>query len=232
MTDYQRYALYYAPSSQSDLGQFGNAWLGRDPVTDDDLPRPAVSRIDADDVIAATTSPTRYGFHGTLKPPFALKDGQSRAELETEVESLCTETAPITCGPLTLKSIGQFLALLPIKPVAPLENLAGILVRSLNDFRKPEDMAAMNKRRAAGLTERQEDYLVAWGYPYVMEEFRFHLTLSNKLAHEQLARFEESLGPIVAPLCDAPFQIDDICLFGDPGNGKPFRLLKRFALAG
>ncbi|MBV16961.1 MAG: hypothetical protein CMO05_05725 [Thalassospira sp.] len=232
MTDYQRYALYYAPSAQSDLGQFGNAWLGRDPVTDDDLPRPAVLRIDADDVIAATTSPTRYGFHGTLKPPFAVKDGQSRAELETAVESLCAETAPITCGPLTLKSIGLFLALLPTEPVAPLENLAGMLVRSLDDFRKPEDVAAMNKRRAAGLTERQEDYLVAWGYPYVMEEFRFHLTLSNKLAPEQLARFEESLRPIIAPLCDAPFQIDDICLFGDPGNGKPFRLLKRFALAG
>ena len=232
MTDYQRYALYFAPHAESDLGTFGNGWLGREPAQDIDLPRPEISNLNANDIIAATTSPTRYGFHGTLKPPFALKNGQGRADLEAAVERLCADAAPITCGPLILKSIGQFLALVPTEPVTPLENLAGMLVRGLDSFREPEDAAGMNKRRSAGLTERQEDYLIAWGYPYVMEEFRFHLTLSNKLAPEQLARFEESLRPIIAPLCDAPFQIDDICLFGDPGNGKPFRLLKRFALTG
>lgn len=232
MTAYQRYALYYAPSAQSHLGRFGNGWLGRDPVTDVELARPFVAGLDADDVIAATKSPTRYGFHGTLKPPFALKDGQSLAELEAAVENLCADSAPVTCGPLELKSISRFLALVPTDPVAPLEHLAGRLVRDLDDFRAPEDTEAMSKRRAAGLTARQESYLVAWGYPYVMEEFRFHLTLSNKLEPDQLEQFEASLAPLIAPLCKTAFTIDDICLFGDPGDGKPFCLLKRFALKG
>lgn len=232
MTDYHRYALYYAPTAQSDLGLFGNAWLGRDPVRDVELVRPEVDGLGPDEIIAATTSPTRYGFHGTLKPPFALKDGQTRAALEVAVENLCADIAPITCGPLMLKSISRFLALVPTDPVVALENLAGTLVRGLDDFRKPEDTTAMNKRRAVGLSARQESYLVAWGYPYVMEEFRFHLTLSNKLDPDQLERFEASLAPLVAPLCKTSFVVDDICLFGDPGGGKPFRLLRRFALGG
>ena len=232
MTDYQRYALYYAPRGQSDLGRFGNHWLGRDPVADVTLPRLAVTGLDVDEVITATTSPTRYGFHGTLKPPFALKHGQDRSDLEAAVEILCANTAPVTCGPLTLKSIGQFLALVPTNPVAPLEKLAGTLVQGLDDFRQPEGAVAMNKRRAVGLTDRQESYLVTWGYPYVMAEFRFHLTLSNKLPSEQRDRFEASLAPMVAPLCETEFRIDDICLFGDSGAGKPFHLLRRFALSG
>jgi putative phosphonate metabolism protein len=230
MTDYQRYAVYYAPHPQSDLGRFGNAWLGRDPLANIELARPALAGLKVNDVIAATTSPTRYGFHGTLKPPFTLKQGQSRSGLEAALEKLCADITPVTCGPLTLKSISGFLALIPTDPVAPLEHLAARMVRDLDDFRQPEDATAMNKRRAAGLSARQENYLVTWGYPYVMEDFRFHLTLSNKLAPKQLERFEASLASTAAPLCQTAFIIDDICLFGDPGDGKPFHLLRRFAL--
>lgn len=230
MSDYQRYAIYYAPPAQSDLGQFGNGWLARDPATDDILPRPDVSGLSADEIMSATSSPARYGFHGTLKPPFALRDGQTRSELEAAVAGFCAQNAPIFCGPLMLKSIGRFLALVPTDPLTGLETLAASLVRALDGFRQPEDEPAMNKRRAVGLTNRQEEYLVAWGYPYVMEEFRFHLTLTNKLDGDQVSGFETALAQVVAPLCQAPFEVRDICLFGDPGGGKPFRLLRRFEL--
>jgi hypothetical protein len=45
-----------------------------------------------------------------------------------------------------------------------------------------------------------------------------------------MMRVRDALAPIVAPLCEAPFTISDVCLFGDPGDGKPFDLLRRFAL--
>lgn len=232
MTDYQRYAVYFAPGAESMLGQFGHAWLGRDPASGRDVARLDVTGISADELVAATTSPSRYGFHGTLKPPFALRDGQTRADLEATIADFCAQIAPITCGHLMLKTIGRFLALVPTEPVAPLGDLAGSLVRGLDEFRKPEGEAAMNKRRAVGLSDRQEDYLVRWGYPYVMEEFRFHLTLSNKLEGDQLDRFETALAPLVDPLCQTPFAIRDVCLFGDPGDGKPFALLQRISLTG
>ena len=121
---------------------------------------------------------------------------------------------------------------MPTEPLGDLGALAALLVRDLDDFRKPEDEAAMNKRRAVGLSDRQEANLVKWGYPYVMEEFRFHLTLTNKLEADQVAQFEKALAPVVAPVCTEPFEVADICLFGDPGDGKPFRFLQRFALKG
>ena len=43
----------------------------------------------------------------------------------------------------------------------------------------PEEL---KKRRGAGLSSRQELMLTTWGYPYVMEEFRFHLTLTGRLS--------------------------------------------------
>jgi len=232
MSDYQRYALYYAPSSQSALGRFGDTWLGRDAETGNDIAHLAIDGLDGGEIVAATTSPVRYGFHGTLKPPFALKDGQTRSGLEVAINDLAVRLTPVRCGPLTLKAIGRFLALVPTEPVGELGELAASLVRALDDFREPEDEAAMNKRRAVGLTDRQEACLVQWGYPYVMEEFRFHLTLTNKLDAEQAQRFETALRPVVAPLCQDPFIVSDICLFGDPGDGKPFRFLKRFSLGG
>ena len=229
---YQRYGLYYAPEPQGALGQFGNAWLGRNPETGHLLSRPTVAGLTEADIVAATTSPTRYGFHGTLKPPFALPIGINRSDLEAAVSDLCKRTAPVMCGPLTLKAIGQFLALVPTEPVADLADLAATLVLALDDFREPEDEAAMNKRRAAGLTDRQEEYLVRWGYPYVMEEFRFHLTLTNKLSDDQITPVKSALSGFVAPLCQEPFTVREVCLFGDPGDQKPFRLLKRFPLDG
>ncbi|WP_033068169.1 DUF1045 domain-containing protein [Thalassospira australica] len=232
MTDYKRYAIYYAPPAQSDLGLVGNGWLARDPASVDALPRPDTIGLTKDEITAATSSPARYGFHGTLKPPFSLRDGKTRSKLESAVAELSTQTAPVSCGPLMLKSIGRFLALVPTDPLRPLETLAASLVRELDGFRRPEDETAMNKRRAVGLTARQEENLMAWGYPYVMEEFRFHLTLTNKLDEDQLARFEKALAPIVAPVCRQSFVINDICLFGDPGGGKPFRILQRFELEG
>ena len=233
MTDqYQRYALYYAPEPQSALGQFGNAWLGHDPETGNLLPRRTVAGLTEAEIVEATTSPSRYGFHGTLKPPFALPSGMDCSDLETAVSRLCEATAAVTCGHLVLKAIGRFLALVPTEPVGDLADLAVTLVRELDDFRQPEDEAALNKRRAVGLTDRQEAYLVRWGYPYVMEEFRFHLTLTNKLSDDQIDPFKAALSGSAAPLCKEPFIVREVCLFGDPGDQKPFKLVKRFPLAG
>lgn len=230
MTDYQRYAVYYAPKADSDLAAFGNSWLGRDPETGREMGRPAAIGLADGEVAAITVSPSRYGFHGTLKPPFALKDGQTRDQLESAIADYCATVPSVTCGPLLLKSIGSFIALIPTAPTDQLGALASGLVRGLDGFRQPEDEAAKNKRRASGLSDRQEDYLVRWGYPYVMEEFRFHLTLTDKLDPDRMMRVRDAVAPIVAPLCEAPFTISDVCLFGDPGAGRPFDLLRRFAL--
>ena len=105
------------------------------------------------------------------------------------------------------------------------------MVERLDRFRAPPDEGELTRRRRAGLTDRQEALLQRWGYPYVMEEFRFHLTLTDALEEAEREAVAKALAPAVAPFAQAPLRLDALALFGDPGGGAPFRLLRRFALS-
>jgi putative phosphonate metabolism protein len=232
MSEFTRYAIYYAPPAQSDLADFARQWLGYDPETGQAVDRLAVAGLSDDEIVRQTGSPSRYGFHGTLKPPFALADGTNLGQLRDDVARLAASLAPVKCGPLTLHRLGRFLALVPTAPLDGLEKLAATLVTELDGYRAPEDEKGLARRRAAGLSARQDALLLEWGYPYVLDEFRFHLTLSEKLPEWDIERFVNALSPHVAPFTKAPFEIDEICLFGDPGEGRPFRVIERFRLGG
>jgi len=88
--------------------------------------------------------------------------------------------------------------------------------------------AELAKRRAHGLTPAQEANLARWGYPYVMEDFRFHVTVSGALAPEALDRLEALLQPLVAPFTTAPLAIAELALFEQADPAQPFRLTRRF----
>jgi len=91
--------------------------------------------------------------------------------------------------------------------------------------------AELARRRAAGLTQRQDTLLLRWGYPYVMEEFRFHLTLTGKLDADLAETVQRYLVRTLAPVLPAPFRVEDLCLFGEDDQGR-FHLIDRFALSG
>ncbi|MCR9219221.1 MAG: DUF1045 domain-containing protein [Alphaproteobacteria bacterium] len=231
MSDYARYAVYYAPPAGSDLARFGAEWLGRDAQTESPCGPPAGIGLSAERLAALTAAPARYGFHGTLKPPFALAAGTDRVALEKALAALAADLAPAAAPEgLRLTEIGHFLALTPAPDDRAIRPLAAAVVARLDRFRAPPSEGELARRRAAGLSARQEALLRRWGYPYVMEEFRFHLTLTGPLEPADLAAAAAALGPLVAPFARAPFRIEAFSLFGDPGGGAPFRLLRRFPL--
>src|SRR5207245_1192733 len=82
-------------------------------------------------------------------------------------------------------SISGFIAVIPAEPVAELQQLAADCARDFDSFRAPLGAEDRARRRPEKLTERQRDYLDRWGYPYVMEEFRFHMTLTGRLDAER-----------------------------------------------
>jgi hypothetical protein len=110
--------------------------------------------------------------------------------------------------------------------------LAARLVEALDAFRAPAPPAELEKRRRHGLTATQETNLVRWGYPYVMDDFRFHVTLSGALDSATLDRLEALLVPRVAALGALELAIDELSLFEQPDAATPFRLTRRFPLAG
>lgn len=224
MPDFQRYAVYVLPDDPS-LAAFGASWLGWDIAAGLPCVQPDIAGLNG-----ATATPRRYGFHATLKPPFRLADGTSTDGLARDVSRLAYETSPITLDGLSLATIGRFLALVAVGDTTALDRFAFACVTRLDAFRAPQSEAELARRRAAGLTSRQEDNLNRWGYPHVDRDFRFHMTLSGKLDPASLSTLRERAAERLPPL-PAPFEITTIALVGEDPDGL-FRLIERYALTG
>lgn len=221
-----RYAIYYAPPEGA-LADAAASWLGRDAARDREVAQPAIAGLD---MPRLTDEPRKYGFHGTLKPPFRLAKRTTPADLRAAVPDFARAEAPVVAGPLKVARIGRFLALVPDPPLEALTGLAGSVVKAFEPFRASLTEAEYAKRHPDRLTARQRVLLDAYGYPYVMEEFRFHLTLTGPVA-EGMAAVEAAARDWFAPHLSAPFRIDDVCLFGEDEAGQ-FHLLSRHALTG
>ncbi len=225
---FTRYAIYYAPPHAADWSRFGASWLGWDMEAGTEVAHPA---IDGLDVAAITATPRKYGLHATMKPPMRLAEGASRAELEAACAALAASRPPVTLDGLHLARLGRFLALRPSGDEGALVALAAACVRDLDAFRAPAPKAELARRRAAGLSPEQERNLTDWGYPYVMDQFRFHITLTGKLPKGQLPAVAEALQEQLIPLLPTPFVISDLALMGEDTDGR-FHLLHRYALTG
>ncbi|MEM6664275.1 MAG: DUF1045 domain-containing protein [Pseudomonadota bacterium] len=199
MPEFERYAVYYAPPKGSALARFGAAWLGWDIDTG-----AAVDRLEVPGLPVPlpdlTARARRYGFHGTLKPPFFLSEGTSADALATALSQYCRSAAPVAAPPLRLRQMGHFFALVPDGASEGLVGLAAWLVEALDAYRAPPRDEEVARRRSAGLSARQDANLVRWGYPYVMDEFRFHLTLTDGVPIESAPAIEAALLPLVTPL--------------------------------
>lgn len=215
-----RYALYFAPVAGSALAQFGENWLAR----------PALAEFDAARLQALTEAPRHYGFHGTLKPPFHLTDGCDAEQLRRALAGFAARQTSFSIPALRLSALGDFLALIPSAPKPALSALAQACVIEFDAYRAPPEAAELAKRHAAGLTPRQAELLARWGYPYVMDEFRFHLTLTGPIADgAERSRLADMLAPVVAPFLGEAVPVRELCLFHQPERAAPFRLTERFA---
>lgn len=226
MDQMKRFAVYYVPRPGA-LAACAAEWLGWDPASGATLPQPDLPGIPFPAVLTAEAR--RYGFHGTLRAPFRLADGVSATVGAETVAALAARLAPVTCSGLALENLQGFLALTPTGCEAALLELAASVVEATNPLRAPLTKAEIARRRPESLTPRQRELMTLWGYPHVMEEFRFHLTLTDRLPEP--APVMAALQAHFAPVLPRPFVIDDLCLCGEDAEGR-FHLLHRYALTG
>lgn len=226
-----RYALYAVPAPDSPLWHFGSSVIGYDAATADDVAFPAAPPCDAEDWTALTAEPRRYGFHGTLKAPFALAEGADEAELIEAVMLFAERRRAFSVTRLEVSLLKAFVALTPAERSAELEGLAADCVRHFDAFRAPLSEADMARRLKAPLTERQKAHLDAFGYPYVFEDFRFHMTLTGALPEDRRETIRDGLAGLYAPVA-APLAIDALCLFKQADRAGRFTILARFPFEG
>lgn len=228
-----RYAIYFAADANAPLMQLGNTWLGRDPFTGSRLQQPSIPGLDPARFEDLTTSPRRYGFHGTLKAPFSLAKGATEDALIAACARFAETVAPFELQELSVNQLGKFLALTPAQAEPDLEAFASLCVRQFEPFRAPLSADDLDRRRQANLTPKQDAYVETWGYPYIFDEFRFHMTLSNKLESDEeaslLARTAETHFEAVTK---SALTCRHFGLYVEPERGAAFDVHRIFELTG
>lgn len=199
-----RYAIYFTPAEESALCRFGSEIIGYDcyagGAASGAVWSPLVDLLSESDF----TEPRRYGFHATLRAPFELRDGTSLTALMSRARDFARTQQPVHLATLTPQRMGGFIALTCPAPPPELTSFAADCVRSFEPYRAPLSETDRQRRLQAKLSPRQTAYLDEWGYPYVLEEFKFHMTLTGNLPAEVadavLDRITAAWAPVAGPV--------------------------------
>jgi hypothetical protein len=178
-----------------------------------------------------TREPRRYGFHATLKAPFHLQ-GVAENELLRALDLFAAKRRPPLSIRLKVELISGFSALTPQEQSPGINALAADCVRFFDRFRAPLSQAERTHRLAhARLTERQISFLDRYGYPYVLDEFRLHMTLTGSLAGTDRARVLSALRRrFVQEVPDRQLPIRAISIVKQMSARSAFRVLHQSAL--
>jgi putative phosphonate metabolism protein len=230
MSTYPRYAIYYVSAPGSKLDRFGASLLGYDAFSGQDLPFPIEIMQKAPDWRDLTRDPRKYGFHATFKAPLSLADGRTEADILAACRSFADRPRPIPIISPVVNSISGFIAVIPAEPVADLEQLAADCTSEFDSFRAPLTPRDRARRNPSALTPRQRRYLDRWGYPYVMEEFRFHMTLTGRLDAERHEPILSMLRHHFSAFGVKTLAIDRLVLFRQERADSRFRILDHWRL--
>lgn len=220
-----RVAVYYAPERDDPLWAAGVGWLGRDPETGENRPVPEV--VPRANVLQEAAN---YGFHGTLKPPMQLAKGMHYADFRAAVIALAAGLTPFELPALAVHDLHGFLALRESTPCIPLQAMADIAVAELDAFRAPASPDELARRRRGGLSAAQDAMLLRWGYPYVFQQWRFHLTLTRRLDEEEMRRLKPAAEAWFAAALALPRRVESLAIYVQASPGGAFTLASRHAI--
>ncbi|MDQ0455376.1 DUF1045 domain-containing protein [Rhizobium paknamense] len=219
-----RYALYFTPPADDVLTMAAARWLGRDAFAGNTLPQPEIPGFSPEEFAALTADPRRYGFHATLKAPFALREGRTEEALLDAFAEFCANNAPLTVPSVRVDQLGPFFALVPSALYADLQTFAARIVEAFDPFRAPLSEADRARRKPERLSETERALLDRWGYPYVMDAFRFHMTLTGPVPEAQAPAMAAATSKAFHPFIDRPLEISGLGLFQEPSPGAAFTL--------
>jgi len=232
-TKVHRHAAYYAPAQHSHLAQRGAQWLGRCAQSRCAVRQPDFPHISPDRLRQHTAAAARYGWHATMKAPFALNPGLEMNAIPAAFQTFAQSQTALTLPPLTLRNMGDYLALVPEAPSSALQELAFDCVRALHPLATPLSDTQIAQRRLTPLTPAQDAMLLQWGYPFVGHQFQWHMTLTGslrKLTQREVRGLQDAARDWFSPVLNQPVELDAICWFVEPVAGGDFYEAQRFAL--
>ncbi|UHS55379.1 DUF1045 domain-containing protein [Agrobacterium vaccinii] len=210
-----RYAIYFTPAEHDALTEKASRWLGRNAFS-------GVTHNEHEAYADITAEPRRYGFHATLKAPFELSEKRREADLLAALHAFAATRHAFDIPTLVVGSLGPFFALVPQAPYQPLQDFAADVVDYFDPFRAPLSDSDIARRRPQNLTESQRQNLSLWGYPHVMDDFRFHMTLTGPVDAADRDDMSTVLRAEFTDFTDRPLTISGLGLFIEKARGEPF----------
>lgn len=230
MSQHPRYAIYFVPPADSAIHRFGASLLGYDSFSGQPLPFADGIEAEIMDWRQITTDPRRYGFHATLKAPISLTPGKTEQALIAAINEFAQTPRAIPVIALEVRTISSFIAIVPDAPPPELQKFAADCVTTFDDFRAPLTAEDRIRRNASSLTNEQLAYLDRWGYPYVFEQFRFHMTLTGSLPSERRAPILNILRERFAALKMQAVSVGHLALLRQSDAVSGFRIISHWPL--
>lgn len=231
MLDMTRYAIYFAPAHGTAWDKLGSHWLGRDAHTGTSTAQAAIPSVAPEILSGLTQTARHYGFHATLKAPFRLNQKCTEEDLLELAHKFCSRESPLPVLAPTVDISENFLALRPAVPQVKIAQLAFRCVRDFDGLRAPLSQSEFDRHHSKGLTPRQTELLQRWGYPYVDEEFRFHLTLSDDFSGQdkRIAAhiFEGAKHYFAHAISSIPLLIDGLSIFRQDHPDEAFIAMRQ-----
>lgn len=226
-----RYAIYYTPPPFSRLAGFGAGILGYDCYHGTDVPQSGMDGVDPAVLRLLTVAPRRYGFHATIVAPFNLHKC-SEADVADEVLAFARAHGPVMLGPLAIGTFQHFVVLTPADTQNGIAELAGDCVKAFDRCRAPLSAVDRGRRELGGLTPQQMSLMDRWGYPYVFDQYRFHMTLAGPVPDEHLEQVKAALAEAFEPLAANLVEIDAFSLMRQDDRAGSFKVMERYLLRG
>jgi hypothetical protein len=224
--DQPRFAIYFVPPADSALYRFGAGFLGYDCYTGKDLGAPEPTALGLSDWMALTRAPRAYGFHATLKAPFHLAPTSTESELAVELERFVAAPRLLPTFEPVVRALGRFVAIVPGTANGAIDRLAADCVTAFDRFRRPLGIEERRRRLDAELSRRQIENLDRWGYPFVFEDFRFHMSLTGAIETERRDGVVAMLQDRFTAACGGdPLTVTRLALLRQERPSTPFRVV-------
>lgn len=228
-----RFAIYYVPPRDSAWWEAGCRWLARDPESGEALEPPLLPALAerSRDVRSVSRAPQRYGWHATLIAPARCAPGVSLDQVTERARAWACRQQAFSLQ-VEAAALERFVAIIPATDdgAAAMRTLAADALHAFAPLRAQPSEHDRRRRLSVNLTERQRELLDRWGYPYVLDAFRFHMTLSDSIdgdLRQLLIDWWRTQVPTLGPL-----PIEGAALFVEPRAGAPFVLAARLPFGG
>lgn len=233
MNSGSRYAIYFVPAADQPLFRFGRAMLGYDCYTGEEPAYPAFDGLAPAEWAVLTREPRVYGFHATLKAPFRLLPAVDEAALTRAFAGFAASRHAIPVIEPCVRTLGPFIAIMSRHPCAALDDLAARCVKEFECFRAPLARAERERRLAARLSAPEIANLERWGYPFVFESFRFHMTVAGPVAPQRRDIVLALMQKMFAQQCgDSDVVVDRVALLRQYNAQARFRIVAQAQLNG